>query len=127
LQLDCSAVPARVTAIALQFPLRHSPMMDEREIPATSNEDVSWDLVFERIVRDNVPLLTDDVPLIPETRLSDFGLDSLNMLGLMIAVEAEYGIEVPSELLTFRTFTTPRALWTAVRRLRPGSARTEDS
>jgi acyl carrier protein len=101
--------------------------MDEREIPATSNEDFSWDLVFERIVRDNVPLLTDDVPLIPETKLSDFGLDSLNMLGLMIAVEAEYGIEVPSELLTFRTFTTPRALWTAVRRLRHGSERTEDS
>jgi acyl carrier protein len=101
--------------------------MDEREILATANEDCSWDLGFERIVRDNVPLLTDDLPLVPETNLADLGLDSLNMLGLMIAVEAEYGVEVPSELLTFRTFATPRALWTAVRRLQHGSARTEDT
>ena len=81
---------------------------------------VPWDGRFERIIRDNVPHLTDEELLRPDTRLADFGLGSLEILGLMVAIEAEYTITIPERLLTFETFATPGALWTTVVELYPG-------
>lgn len=92
--------------------------MEDRMISSVAGLDEAWDSGFERLVRENVSLLTDEEPLTPDADLASLGMDSLNMLGLMVAVEAEYAITIPTDLLVSNTFATPGALWKAVRRLR---------
>ncbi len=46
--------------------------------------------------------------------LSDYGLDSQGTTGLVFAVEAELGTEIPDDLLTVRTLHSPGSLWSAV-------------
>lgn len=91
--------------------------MDQR-IVAPTTDDSRWDASFEHIVRDNVPLLDEDEPLLAATALADFGMDSLNVLGLMVAVESEYAITIPEDQLVLDSFATPGALWSIVKRLR---------
>lgn len=81
--------------------------------------DARWDDRFEHIVRENVTVRTEE-PLTPDVSLANLGLDSLKTVGLLIAVEAEYGISVPDEMLDLDTFATPGALWAVVQQLRDG-------
>jgi nodulation protein F len=86
--------------------------------PMEGGDGDRWEQRFEQIIRDNVRLLTGDMPLRPDTNLVDLGLSSLGMISLMVEVEAEYAITISEDLLVLDTFATPGALWTAVRRLR---------
>jgi acyl carrier protein len=39
-----------------------------------------------------------DVPLTPETRLADLGIDSLDALNILFALEEAFGITIPDEV-----------------------------
>ena len=63
----------------------------------------------------------DPSALDPDRSLRDLGLDSMRAIELLFDVEAEFGIEVPDELLSDETFATASSLWTAIEQIR-GSA-----
>jgi acyl carrier protein len=54
-------------------------------------------------------------PLTESVRLRDAGLDSMQAIDLLLAIEDEYDIEFPPDLLNDATFDTAGSLWTAVR------------
>lgn len=58
------------------------------------------------------------VPLSPESRLFDLGLDSMQAVELLFAIEDTYGVELPDDKLNDATFETLGTLWTVVDGLR---------
>ncbi|MEU8289085.1 phosphopantetheine-binding protein [Micromonospora sp. NPDC048905] len=56
--------------------------------------------------------ITDDAVL------HDLGLDSMQSIELLFAIEDDFGVSLPDEALTESTFTTAGSLWAAVRTAR---------
>jgi acyl carrier protein len=54
----------------------------------------------------------------PEVELRDAGFGSLELVRLMLAVEARFEVVFPAEMVDVATFRTPRTLGDAVRSLR---------
>jgi acyl carrier protein len=73
-----------------------------------------WPDEFERIVRAHATALADEDVLEPQAALFDLGLDSLGVIGLLVAVEVEFGVTLPQDALGAETFSTPQKLWSAV-------------
>jgi acyl carrier protein len=53
-------------------------------------------------------------PLTADARLFDLGLDSMQAVELLFAIEDAYGIEIPDDKLRDATFETLGSLWDAV-------------
>lgn len=51
----------------------------------------------------------------PQASLVSLGVDSLNAINLVMAVEDEYGVEVDPEALADVALSTPAGLWNYVR------------
>lgn len=77
-----------------------------------------WDVSFDGLLRNHLPHLPPDQPLVPDLDLRAYGLDSLGTVNLLMDLEEAYHIEIPDELLTFEIFTSPATLWHAVAGLR---------
>jgi acyl carrier protein len=73
-----------------------------------------WDENFEPTIRQSLPFLAPDTSLAPDVDLLALGLDSVRMVGVMVALENEYDIQFPDEVLTAETFATPGNLWQVV-------------
>jgi acyl carrier protein len=56
-----------------------------------------------------------------ESRLRDLGLDSMQAIELLFAIEDCYGVTLPDEKLVDATFETAGTLWAEVALLRHGS------
>lgn len=56
----------------------------------------------------------DGQEVVEESRLRDLGLDSMQSIQVLFAIEDEYGVSLPDELLTDATFETAGSLWRAV-------------
>lgn len=59
-----------------------------------------------------------DGRLDPGSRLRDLGLDSMHAIQLLFAIEDDYGLTVPDELLSDQTFETAGSLWRAISGIR---------
>jgi acyl carrier protein len=68
---------------------------------------------FETLLRSYLPLLGDD-PLTGKTQLRDLGLDSMQSVDLLFAIEDDFGVSLPDEDLNEGTFATAGSLWQAV-------------
>lgn len=55
-----------------------------------------------------------DQEVVEESRLRDLGLDSMQSIQVLFAIEDEYGVSLPDELLTDATFETAGSLWHAI-------------
>ena len=60
-------------------------------------------------------------PVSPDDQLSDVGLTSLDMANLMLAVEAEFDVTIPSAEITPPNFRSIASLKALILRIRPGS------
>lgn len=58
--------------------------------------------------------LPDGADLTANSDLEAAGLDSLALVGLLVAVEDRYGVTIPDELLSRETFASPAALWSVL-------------
>ncbi|XVQ06777.1 phosphopantetheine-binding protein [Spirillospora sp. CA-255316] len=77
---------------------------------------------FTRMLEPFLPFLAGD-PITPETLLREAGLDSMQAIELMFAVEDTFGVELPDEALSEETFRTAGNLWDAVRQALPADPR----
>ncbi len=53
-------------------------------------------------------------PVEPDDSLRDLGLDSMREIELLFAIEDNYGVTLPDEMLTDATFATAGQLWAAI-------------
>ncbi|MEU7618043.1 phosphopantetheine-binding protein [Micromonospora rifamycinica] len=70
-----------------------------------------WDQRFEAILRQHLPFLDAEEPLLGGTSLRDSGLDSLAMVELLATLESEYNVRFVDEAMSMETFATPQTLW----------------
>jgi acyl carrier protein len=82
-----------------------------------------WDREFEALVRGAASRLPADTPLDAGLDLSAHGLDSVEVVALIMRVETAYGIAIPDELLQYANFATPGALWAVLEKVRGGGVR----
>ncbi|MCP2243429.1 Phosphopantetheine attachment site [Lentzea aerocolonigenes] len=74
------------------------------------------DARFTGMLKPFLPHLNDR-PITPDISLRQYGLDSMQAIELMFAVEDTFGVELTDELLTDETFGSAGALWEAVQSL----------
>jgi len=77
-----------------------------------------WDDRFPALLRENLPEFPEDGTLDADTDLVAAGLDSVQLISLVMALEAEYGVTFADEYFSSKTFATPGAVWQAVQELR---------
>lgn len=90
------------------------------ETPAES--DAGLDAGFAELLSRHLRYL-GSAPLTGDARLRDLGLDSMQAINLLFAIEDAYGVSIPDELLIDETFETGGSLWSVVVRLREGDGR----
>lgn len=57
---------------------------------------------------------SNDSAITPESNLRDLGMDSMQSIELMFAIEDTYGIMLPDDELNDATFATAGSLWRAI-------------
>jgi acyl carrier protein len=77
-----------------------------------------WDDRFPALLRENLPELPEGATLESETDLAAAGLDSVQLISLIMALEAEYGVTFADEYFSSATFATAGTVWLAVQELR---------
>lgn len=112
-----------------EWPLRSDGTLEFDDLPkpvASSAEEVGrrpWDDVFDKLLRD----VLDPAPSLPpdgvtDVSLTELGLDSMRIVGLLVAIEQAYDIAISEDAPLMEMFRTPRTLWEAVDRIRTGEA-----
>ncbi|MBT2383358.1 phosphopantetheine-binding protein [Streptomyces sp. ISL-11] len=71
------------------------------------------DTRFTEMLKPFLPFLKDQ-PITDATPLRDLGLDSMQAIELMFAIEDTFGVELPDEALSEQTFSTAGNLWRTV-------------
>jgi acyl carrier protein len=69
---------------------------------------------FDEILRRQLPFVTPKDTLTEDTKLRDFGLDSMGTVQLIADLETEYGIRFVDDLLSLDTFATPGMIWAGI-------------
>ena len=70
---------------------------------------------FEALLRQCLDgLVSPSAPLREDTDLTEFGVDSLIVVRLLVAVEERFEVMIPDEVITFEIFSSPGSLWTVV-------------
>lgn len=59
-------------------------------------------------------VLALDGPANANTSLLDEGIDSIEVVGLLGALEEEFGVEIPLEWMSLRALRSPEELWRLV-------------
>ena len=77
-----------------------------------------WDDRFPTLLRENLPEFPEGATLESDTDLVASGLDSVQLISLVMALEAEYGVTFADEYFSSDTFATAGAVWQAVHELR---------
>ncbi|WP_229402875.1 phosphopantetheine-binding protein [Micromonospora okii] len=78
---------------------------------------VPWHPRYEQVLREHLPDAA--ATLRGSDSLFDLGLDSFDMVELLVALEAAFGVIFPDETLTADTFATVGSLWAALAELLP--------
>jgi acyl carrier protein len=68
---------------------------------------------FTNVLRPHLPFL-GNVHLRPDDQLRDLGLNSMQAIEVLFAVEDAYGISIPDDQLTDETFATAGSLWSII-------------
>ena len=70
-----------------------------------------WINEFETVLRRHCRFAAPDAKLDPDTALTLLGVDSMEIISLIVDLESALGIYIPEDVLTPQAFATPSALW----------------
>ncbi len=76
-----------------------------------------FDPSFVAVVRRHLPLLPPEADLAPEADLEGLGLDSMATAHLIVDLELDLGLRLPSPALVPATFVNLTSLWREVEKL----------
>lgn len=82
-----------------------------------SNESAAS--TIDRLLREILPGIGDDVVIGQHEPLSHFGLNSLGMVRLAMQIEQQFDVVFPDGFLTPESFATPATIAAALATLRP--------
>jgi acyl carrier protein len=74
-----------------------------------------WPDQYEKLLRAHCRFLGDGSPVDPDTHLATLGMDSMEIVSLIVDLEDGFGFQLPEELLAPEVFATPGTLWDALR------------
>ncbi len=77
-----------------------------------------WDEQFEVLLRQHLFFLPAEQELVPELDLREFGLDSLGVVDLLVALESAYDFRLTDDYMSMDTFATPGTLWDTISSVR---------
>lgn len=77
---------------------------------------------FENLVRSHCRFVGAENPLSWDEPLAALGVDSLEIVDLIVEIEDAYGFEFPQELLVPEVFVSARSIWDAVEKMTAGYA-----
>lgn len=80
-----------------------------------------WDDRYPVLLRENLPELPEGATLEPDTDLLAAGLDSVQLISLVMALETEYDVKFADEQFSSNTFATAGTVWQALQELRSGN------
>jgi acyl carrier protein len=75
-----------------------------------------WPPEFEDLLRPHLPKVAPETPLPPDEALVTLGLDSLELVGLLVDIETTFDFSMDEHLITAETFYSVRTLWEALAR-----------
>ena len=86
------------------------------------NEDAvrAWPREFEQILRRHCLFADPAAPIGADVSLTVLGMDSLQVLGMIVDIEDAFAVTVPDTMLTGDQFATPGSVWENVRGLIAG-------
>lgn len=70
-----------------------------------------WTKQYEHIVRGHCRGVASDAALDPHTPLALLGIDSIEIVSLIVDLEDELDLELPEQAITPETFATLGTLW----------------
>jgi acyl carrier protein len=82
-----------------------------------------WDDRYAVLLREHLPELPEGTTLESDTDLAAAGLDSVQLINLVVALEAEYAVTFADEHFTNETFDTAGAVWKTLQELRDETSR----
>ncbi|MEU4792137.1 phosphopantetheine-binding protein [Micromonospora tulbaghiae] len=82
-----------------------------------------WPPEFDALLRRHCRLVGTDAPIRPDALLVTLGMDSLEVVEFIVAIEDAFDLVIPQEMLTPEVFGTPSSVWRTVADLRAGVAR----
>lgn len=79
-----------------------------------------WEEKFDHILRHRCRLVASEDVVDPDVSFDLLGVDSVELLGLIIDSEEVFGVEIPANMLTGDVLATPRTFWRALKELMSG-------
>ena len=82
---------------------------------------------LEQILRAHARFLAAGADIDPDVSLASLGVDSLDIIELVVQIEGKFDVEIPPGRVTPETFSTPASIWRLICELDPGLAVSESS
>jgi acyl carrier protein len=82
---------------------------------------------LEQILRTHARFLAPGTDIDPDLSISSLGVDSLDIIELVVQLEGKFDVEIPLDQVTPETFSTPRSIWRLLCELDPELAASESS
>ena len=82
---------------------------------------------LERILRTHARFLAPGTDIDPDLSIASLGVDSLDIIELVVQLEGKFDVEIPIEQVTPETFATPASIWRLLCGLDPALAPSESS
>jgi acyl carrier protein len=82
---------------------------------------------LERILRMHARFLAAGTVIDPDLSIASLGVDSLDMIELVVQLEGRFDVEIPPDEVTPETFSTSASIWRLLCQLDPRLAANESS
>lgn len=73
-----------------------------------------WPERYEEIIRIHCRFVESSQAVDPDENLAVLGVDSMELISIIVDLEEAFGFQMPQELLVPENFATPRTLWRAL-------------
>jgi len=73
-----------------------------------------WPERYEEIIRTHCRFVSNSQTVGPDQNLALLGVDSMELINIIVDLEETFGFQMPQELLVPEIFATPRTLWKAL-------------
>lgn len=82
---------------------------------------------FEQVLRAQARFLAAGTRIDPDLSMASLGVDSLDIIELIVILEGKFDLEIPIDQVTPETFSTPGSIWRLLCELDPELAASESS
>ena len=82
---------------------------------------------LEQILRAHSRFVAAGADIDPYVPLTSLGVDSLDIIELLVQIEGEFDLEIPPERVTPETFASPASIWQLLCQIDPNLAESQSS